>query len=426
MQVSKLFSVKTLLVLTLTVFAVSFYVLNPVWQIRGDGHGYYIYLRSLYFDHDLDFHNEISRYDSLYGTNYLHQIKTTNGKIGNPFAIGLSFFLLPFFLLARVVDVLFVHDLGGLGGFSGVYQLFLGLNSITYVGIGAVFLFLGLRRLFAPWIAWVSTLCVIFCSPLLHYVVYEPLMSHGASFLVCSLIFWYSIVVWQKEKVNYQNVLLLGILTGVAVLVRWEYLIFVLLPLYILFSRRSPKSYLLLFLCIVVAFFVPQALVWHHLFGAFFLIPQGSGFVSLISSHFVAVLFSPYHGLFSWHPMLFLCLVGLLIEMKKKNVLAVILLTMLFVEIYLHGSLKDWWGGSAFGNRKICGALFIFALGLAYLFERLKKNWKIPLIVACVAFAVWNLLLMTAAPRGFISISQPISYGELYMAPIKNSLSVLK
>ena len=73
------------------------FLLRPNWEIRGDGHGYYVYLRSAYFDHNLDFHNEYSRYDQLYGTNFSQSTVTSIGKLGNPFAVGLSIFWLPFF-----------------------------------------------------------------------------------------------------------------------------------------------------------------------------------------------------------------------------------------------------------------------------------------------------------------------------------------
>ena len=421
MQINKLFSARTLVVFLLTLFAVSFYILNPVWQIRGDGHGYYIYLRSLYFDHNLDFSNEIGRYDHLYGTDYLHQVRTALGRIGNPFAIGLGFFMLPFFLLARAIDLLFIHDQSLLLGFSSIYQIFLGLNSVVYTSMGAVFLFLGLRRLFLHWIAWVSALFVVLCSPLLHYVIYEPLMSHGLSFLVCNLIFWYSIVVLQKGKVKRLDVLLLGIFTGIAVLVRWEHLIFALLPIYVLFRKSLSKTNALLFLFVVLLFCIPQAVVWRYLFGSFLLIPQGDGFVNLVSTHFWSVLFSPYHGLFSWHPFLLFGLGGLLVDWKNRRGLMCVFLLILFFEVYLHGSLRDWWGGSAFGARKLCSTLFVFAYGFCGVLCLVNKTkvLKWIMVLLFVFFAIWNYLLMISTSRGYLSLNKPVSYFDLYSAPIK-------
>lgn len=431
MLVEKFCSVKMLVLFLFAVFTVSFYILNPVWQIRGDGHGYYLYLRSLYFDNDLDFNNEIARYDKLYDTDLSQRALTSMGKIGNPFAIGWAIFLSPFFLLARGFDVIGGATHNDLLGFSAVYQLFLGFGSVFYAIIGAVFLFDALRRLFSQTIAWLTTVAVILCSPLLHYIIYEPLMSHNLAFFAGCVLFWYAIRIWQSEKIDWKDVFTLGIIGGAIVLIRWEHAIFLLLPFCLLFQKwrgniLTKLSALAVSAVVAGVLFIPQLWAWHCLYGGYFLVPQGSDFINYYSPHFFSVLFSSYHGLFSWHPFLFLGLAGVCAAWKKSRGLAVLLLAVFLLETYLHGSLKDWWGGSAFGARKMCGLLFIFAYGIAHLFFISKKPMRMMLAVICLLFAGWNVLLMTAAPRGLISIGQPVSFTELFKAPINNALLILK
>ncbi len=427
----KLFNTKSLLLVFCVLIAAGLFLLRPDWKIAGDGHGYYVYVRSLYFDNDFNFYNELLRYDKLYGHNLVTHAWTQTGKISNPFAIGWSIFLSPFFLIARGFDVIGGATHNGLPGFSAIYQLFLGFGSVFYAIIGAVFLFDALKRLFSASTAWFSTVFVMICSPLLHYIIYEPLMSHNLSFFAGCVLFWYAIKIWQSEKVSWREVLALGIVGGAVILIRWEHAIFLLLPFYFLFkklpgSKLSKLATIIAFISIVITLCVPQFLMWHYLYGNYFLVPQGDQFISLLSTHFWSVLFSSYHGLFSWHPLLFFGLVGVFMAVKKFRGLAIVLLTIFILETYLHGALKDWWGGSAFGARKMLGILFVFAFGLAYLFTILKRRWRVVLVSLCAIFAIWNFLLMTAAPKGIISISKRVSFAELYTAPIKNALLILK
>ncbi|MBU2542358.1 hypothetical protein KJ785_02260 [Patescibacteria group bacterium] len=135
----------------------------------------------------------------------------------------------------------------------------------------------------------------------------------------------------------------------------------------------------------------------------------------------MAVLFSGYHGLFSWHPFLLLGLIGLCFAFRKNKFLVAIMSVMLFLQIYLNASLLDWWGGSAFGARKMIGSLFIFAFGFAYLFDDWGKDRKKILFLYCAIFIaiIWNYLLLISSPRGFLPLNEHISLRQLYQAPIE-------
>ncbi|MBU2542359.1 hypothetical protein KJ785_02265, partial [Patescibacteria group bacterium] len=129
-----------------------------------------------------------------------------------------------------------------LSGFGIYYQLFLGLGSIFYTLLGSVFLFKALKMFFSVRSSWLAVIIVIFCSPLLHYIIYEPFMSHGVSFFAVSLLFWYSINFWETKEINNKNLIVLGALIGLVVLVRWQNIIFALLPLLICLKKVSDKK----------------------------------------------------------------------------------------------------------------------------------------------------------------------------------------
>ncbi|MBU2542005.1 hypothetical protein KJ785_00395, partial [Patescibacteria group bacterium] len=145
----KLFSIFSLLLFLILVISISIFVLNPKWEIAGDGHGYYMYLRSLAFDGDFNFMNEYGRYDGIYGTDLISQSISPVGRSGNPFAIGESILLTPFFFFALVSDYFLNLSTIDLSGFGIYYQLFLGLGSIFYTLLGSVFLFKALKMFFS-------------------------------------------------------------------------------------------------------------------------------------------------------------------------------------------------------------------------------------------------------------------------------------
>ncbi|MBI4427183.1 MAG: hypothetical protein HY569_01720 [Candidatus Magasanikbacteria bacterium] len=414
-----------------TVILGLIFLLNPSWGIKGDGHGYYIYLRSLYFDHDLNFSNEYARYDALYGTHFLQSAITPIGKLGNPFAIGLSIFWLPFFIAARIFSAFNSPDYF-LAGFADSYQVWLGFGSIIYGIIGAIFLFCALKKLFSARSAWSCVCAVIFLSPLVHYLVYEPLMSHALSFAVNSVLFWYSIIIYQAKEIRLKNLLMLGFLGGLVILVRWQEVFTWLVPLVILVKKLKENKIKLRQIIIppAVAFFcfIPQMIVWKYLYGSFLVIPQGQGFIQLGQLKIFAILFSGMHGLFSWHPLLLIGLVGLFVSYRRDRLLFYSLLAVFLGQIFINGSVIDWWGGSAFGARKFIGALFVFAYGFSYLLDFLsQKKFLYRLLVFVLLFGVfWNYFLLISAPKGYLSLSESVSYKQLYSAPLKAAVDYFR
>src|SRR3989339_757168 len=81
--------------------------LKPSWIIGSDGFSYYVYARSLIFDHDFDFTNEMRMFDRQFGLEISASWLTKEGKIGNPFAIGSSILWFPFVVSACAIQKIF-------------------------------------------------------------------------------------------------------------------------------------------------------------------------------------------------------------------------------------------------------------------------------------------------------------------------------
>lgn len=116
------------------------YLDNLGSRIRGyDSVYYYVYLRSLVFDGDLDFENEWEHY---YGSSDARPFET------NVFSVGPAILWLPFFSAGHVVTVA-ASALGSeiaADGYTGIYQAFVYIGNSLYGLIGVLLTALILRR----------------------------------------------------------------------------------------------------------------------------------------------------------------------------------------------------------------------------------------------------------------------------------------
>lgn len=318
MNLTKTNKILLLILLNLTILINLIVVLHPNWQIGGDGYGYYTYLRSLAFDRDFDFKNEFQQFDDLYGTKMAPRI-TKIGRVGNQFSIGPSIFWTPFFLVGHFANKL-SPTIGDyqLPGFNAPYQIAVSFGSIIYFLIGLVFLYQGLKKFFSEKLAFWLTSISWLISPLVYYLVYEPSMSHALDFFILTILFYYFIKFRDNNRPN--NLIVLGIILGLAMLIRWQNLLFGLLPLYLIFQSANKLKSACYFLLAVFLIFSPQLLMWKYLYGSSILAPQGSNFFNLFTPHLGKFLFSGYHGLFIWHPLLIFGVIGLLLAFKKQVV----------------------------------------------------------------------------------------------------------
>jgi hypothetical protein len=63
--------------------------------------------------------------------------------------------------------------------------------------------------------------------------------------------------------------------------------------------------------------------------------------------------------------------------------------------VYLNASLSDWWGGSAFGARRLTDQSLLLALGFGAAFAWLRDHGRAWLAIAIAAVAIiWNTLLL--------------------------------
>ncbi len=295
-------------------------------------------------------------------------------------------------------------------------------HSLLYVSIGSFLLYEFIVKYTDSASAIFSLVIILFATPLLFYSYAHGSMSHANSFfMVCCIIY-------LDDKANKTvHYALLGLCCGLLVLTRFQDLVLLIYPLMSAFSRyinhktAEPislfiKKYLL---CVVVmvSVILLQTVVWHKIQGSYFSGPRAyvsQGSFTLIPYHLIQTLFSPFHGLFYWHPILLLGLFGLVITVHKK--LSFISLCAFLLSLYIISSWSCWWAGASFGQRMFISSFPFLAIGIAQLVIFCNKYCRYTtfvMVIITFLACIWNLELLhqygTVLPH-----DKPVSYQSIF------------
>ena len=387
--------------------------------VEGDTIQYYAYLRSLVIDGDVDFTND---YQLLYpptddgSANVWLTSRTARGRPTNLMSIGPALLWAPSFL-ATYLALVVLRSFGiaiPLDGMAMPFPLSVGVAGIIYATLGAYLCYRSSRLLFAAGPAFWGTLVAWLATPAVYYSLISPAYSHAAS-LFASALFCY---VWLRTRGDerVRRYLWLGILAGLAALVRWQDVVILVLPMCELArsvaKERSPLSSVMLRLGLmlggVATMLLPQLLAWRAIYGQFLVMPQGEGFMQWTSPALVSVLFSLRHGLFSWTPAVLVAVLGFYYLVRRDALLGRSAVVVILLAVYINGSVSDWWAGEAFGARRFVGYTVFFAWGLTALFARDWQSRPVLLRWTAVALVVYNLLFLLQYQlfmRGFREIA---------------------
>ncbi|MDI6783052.1 MAG: glycosyltransferase family 39 protein, partial [bacterium] len=410
----------------ITVFSFIYAERIGLW----DGVGYYIYLRSAVFDHDIDFANDFL----LFPDSPLSQFvtPTATGKLANPFSVGPAIFWLPFFLLAHVLTLL-ANFLGAqipVNGISGIYTNFVVFASLVYGFIGIYLCYRFCQKYFANWISLIAVISIWLATFLIYYFIYEPFYSHTISMFIVTLFFYY----WDTTRQPTRTVrqwLILGIISGLMLLVRWQNGIFMLIPAiesllrYLQLIKEKSKTTLfhlltgnIGFLILVFLVALPQLIAWKIIYGHYIVVPVGKWFIQWDKPHISEILFSSRNGLFTWSPITLFATLGLFWFYRKDRKLTLYFALGFLAMLYVNSVVVEWWCGGGYGYRRLDGIIPILALGLAAVLETTGKwfRGKFWIISSILLFGLiyWNIWFMHQFRKGRIPHGQVVRFSELY------------
>jgi hypothetical protein len=373
-----------------------FFTIELGWLIP-DGIGYAAYLPSLFQDGDLHFYNQYVITGMIHGSETHGASVTSTDYITNPWCIGASLLWMIVWLAGHLLN--HVSHLWGQHwpshGFSVYYNF--GIRYATALfGLGSILLIYYWTKLHTNTrSALACSLLVAFGTPFYWYALVHADMAHvPAAFLITLFL-----MVWDSDRTgsDYRNGFLVGLLGGWITITKLNDSLIFLFPLVTCikyFDRKKTSA-------IVAGALITGSLqiwVWQIIYGH----PFGPIQDTAITHHYgfwfgfftgrfrlIDVLFSSYHGLFFFAPLLLLSFIGLILGIRKDRLLATLSLLILVFQLILMATERYFWEGVAFGLRRLVDWTPVFAFGLALILERFRK----PVLIIAICAASWTILL---------------------------------
>ena len=424
----------------LVIFLFTLPLLNP-W-IRGDGVGYYAYVRAPLIEHDLDFTHDYQRANESFREARCDEngqpkteFHTRTGHLDNHFSVGPAMLWSPFLLITHG-GLLLARALGSkipADGFSAPYRYAMAFATGLYGFLALLLSFRLACKYVGPTWSFIATIAVWWASSLPVYMYFNPSWSHAHSAFVVALFLWY----WNatREHRSLTQWLLLGAIVGLMLDVYYPNLMVVSVLAVegvgeygqILGSpRRVSPGFLhllsrhLLFGLVVCMVMIPTFVSRTVIYGG----PFETGYLPIRdflwrSPVFFRVLFSSDHGLLSWTPLLGFAILGLLFFVFRLPRVGIPFFTALLAFYLFISFYPDWAGISSYGNRFFVSLTALFILGLGIFLDRFAQFFRSRKVAFAVTtgavgvFVLWNAGLMLQWGLHIIPVRGPISFSEM-------------
>lgn len=373
-------------------------LLAPAY-IRPDSVATYSYLRSMTFDGDLSFFNEWQMFGLVQKGVTLFSEVTPVGALANHWWIGTSMMTAPFYIVLRP----FAQG----DGFAGAYGSLLAWASVLFVAaaLSIAFAIAHTSRSARA----TALIAISLGTPLFWYTFRFPLGTHAAGTLCVALI----LAALFLPQLESHAGMAAGLAAGLAIATRLQH--FVLVPAVIVIAirqRRDIRWWTEAFLAGMIPI-AAQAIAWTSIYGTpFGPVTRGANLQGVTWMPFrhialAEVLFSSYHGLLIWSPVVVLAFIGWAVAWRSARDLSLACMLMFAGEWLANGTLdRYFWGGMSFGGRRFVDLAVPFVLGMAWFAERFGPRITMALAAPMVA---WSVALMVAAHANAISLARYVS-----------------
>jgi uncharacterized membrane protein YsdA (DUF1294 family) len=377
--------------------------------IRSDGLGYYLYLPASFLYHDLSlkeiaelFHRGAIPDASPSLWRDSGPLLLENGNYLIKYPMGVAVLMLPFFLVACLISLLFGLPVDG---FSPLFQYLAALSGLCYAVAGIVVLWKVLEPRFSQKSILWGMLGVVFATDLFHYATYDSVFSHVYSFFLFSALLYVVQRLYAQAAPRW--FLLAGVTGGLIVLTRPTnglWLVFGLL--YGVASRESlwerlgfwQKEWRGLLLALVPLLLVVslQLCYWKAVTGQWVTFSYRGERFYFGQPEVFNVLFSVRKGLFFWAPFLLTLFPGLYYVRKRTPEYLIPILVFLPLNVYVVSSWHSWFYGGSFGHRAFIESFPLFAVCFCSWYDGIASRAGKAALAAftclCVALSSWLML----------------------------------
>jgi len=406
------------------------FIFYPKWNQRAgeavigwDVSGYYWYLPSLFIYKDLKQQkfgdSIIAKYEPTPA--FEQSITVEGGNKVITYTAGMSLVYLPFFTVAHLV----ARPLGyAADGFTTPYQLAILLGSLMVAMLGLWYLRRLLLLYYSDKIVGVVLLLLVFGSNYLNYSTLEGGLTHNWLFTIYVFILLNTHYFYRRPSYTYA--IRIGLLTGLAILIRPSEIIAALIPLLWAMESLTPSAIkkqfgfllgqwqkiLVTALC-AAAIAAIQVIYWQYVTGHMYVYSySGRGF-SWMHPHWADYMLSYKSGWITYTPLAVLFFIGIIpFLFRGSNKVAI--LTFFALNLYIVCAWNVWWYGGTGGRAMIQSypiLLFPLATLLQFIFERKWRAWvAMPLVLLLAYFNLWFTYNAHAGQGLFDSSSMTKAY----------------
>jgi hypothetical protein len=373
-------------VLIVTITAFKFY---PRWDKEGgeatlswDASGYYMYLPAIFIYNDIKkCHFKDSILQKYHPTPDFQQafFHEKSGNYVMKYSSGLALISLPFFAIGHFwasSSAIYPPD-----GFSYPYQISIGVGLFLLSLIGLYFLRLVLLTFYKDKTVAILLLVYVIGTNYINYAAVDQAMAHSTLFTIYALLLWVTIRFYETFQWKYA--IFIGLLTGLATLIRPTELISVLLPIFwgitswnsvserVAFIIRHSSKFLVAALLFSIVLSI-QPIYWKYATGEWIVYSYGEQGFSWFKPHIYDYILSFRSGWLRFTPMMVLPFVGLWVFYKNKiNLIPVV--GFILVSFYIVTAWDIW----DYGGRAMVQYYPILAFPFAALIEVAgKKKWS--------------------------------------------------
>jgi len=357
-------------------------LLTPTWNnqnwlaiISWDVFGYYLYLPAWFIHHDLGIKNFgwvqqiLTTYNPTIG--FYQAYAGPAGDYVMKYPMGLSILYFPFFILGHIGAHIFGYSPDG---FTLPYQVSLALGGVVYTIIGLWFFRKVLLHFFNERVTAVTMLVIVLGTNYLELTAFDGAMPHNYLFAVYAVIVWLTIR-WHADA-RFKYAVPLGLLCGLAILVRPTAGVIVLIPLlwglwsktgsrekFKLIKERYGQVLTMVLLLVMVAGM--QLLYWKIHTGTWLYYSYEKGEeLEWIAPYLWKVLFSYKKGWLVYTPVMIFAILGFIPLVRKYRPVFIAILIFFIVNMLTVASWPNWWYGGSFGQRAVMESYLLLSIPL--------------------------------------------------------------
>ncbi|MBS1614867.1 MAG: hypothetical protein JST06_01975 [Bacteroidetes bacterium] len=385
--------------------------------------GYYWYLPASFIYHDLKGEHFadsiIAQYQFTPTFNY--GFPSENGGYVLTYSSGMAVLYTPFFAIAHLLAVPmgFPDD-----GFSQPYQIAITIGSLLVCLLGLWYYRKLLRYYYSDTVCALMLLLLVLGSNYLNYTAIDGALTHNWLFTIYVFIILASRNFYLRFETKYA--VAIGLLCGLAVLVRPSEIIAVLIPLlwgleglswhsirtrFQLYYKQVSKL-ILAIMCLAMVGSI-QLFYWKYVSGHWLVYSYAEKGFSWLRPHLHEYLFSYRSGWLTYTPMMMLCFAGIIPFIKHgKNKVGVLLFFAL--NLYIVSAWDIWWYGGT-GGRAMIQSYPIILFPVASLIEFMlrKKVWLYP-AVPFIFLATYANIWFSIQAHGGAKLYDPDGMSKAY------------